>query len=302
MNDSSQITEISENELKTLLYPKENSRFALALVLVLLPISIVGLLLTYYTRGTTLLFIGMIILPAWFSLEIYKAFLIANTVRVSENNFPEVHALLEETKQLLNYSKKVDIYIAEDGSVNAFLAKFFTVKFIVLNSELAKDMIDGDKRIQMKWILGRFIGALKAKHLRLSILNILINSIEKLAIFNLFLLPYERATQYSGDQIGLAVCGELNSALLALSKFMIGNDLSKRIDFRGLLDQAHDSHNSFFGWLSQLLFTHPHLTNRYLNLLAFAKYKYRESFDEYVSQFDNITAIKVESLLPRYFQ
>jgi hypothetical protein len=201
------IHEMDKEDFKSLLHPSESSRFALALF-VAVPAAAIALIFTFVSRGLPVALVLSIVVLVWFSLQIAKAELIANSVRVSNKNFPEIYRVLEEVKHVLDYNKKVDIYIIEEGTVNALLAKFFKTKFIILNSELVEDMLEKKKLVQMKWILARFVGALKAKHFKTNILRIIVSSIEKAKILNLFILPYERTTQYSGDQIGLAVCGD----------------------------------------------------------------------------------------------
>lgn len=171
----------------------------------------------------------------------------------------------------------------------------------MLNSDVIDGMPPDKCRAQLIWIIGRFVGALKAKHLRLQLLSIIVNSIEKIKIFNLLILPYERATQYSGDQIGIALCNDLQSSIEAFDKLIIGKDLAKDVQIKGLLEQAHDLNYSFFGWLSKMLSTHPHMTDRYLNLMAFSRFKYPSEFKNYIDQFDNVTASKIGTLLPRYY-
>jgi len=290
---------IQQDELQLLLHPTEHSRFMLAL-LVAIPVAIVAIVLVFVSFGLLLVYVGLITFSVWFGLSIAKASLMANSVRVSAKNFPAIHEVTTEVKYTLDYDEPIDIYIIEEGSVNAFLAKFFQTKFIILNSELVKDMLDNGKIVQMKWIIARFVGALKAKHFRLNLLRIVIDSIEKIKIFNLFILPYERATQYSGDQIGLAVCNDLNQAMTAFDKFMVGNDLADRVEFQGLIEQALDVRDSFFAMLARLFSTHPHMVSRYLNLLAFARWRYPRMFDEYIARFDGATSSSINAILPNY--
>lgn len=300
-NDSPSINNvISKHELKKLLHPTETSRFLIAL-LIAFPITISAVSLIFATFGLVLIGLSVIIFTVWFVLQISKASLIGSSVLVSPHNFPEIHEILVEVKARLEYKKNVDIYITENGNVNAFLYKFFQTKFILLNSEVVHSMPTSECREQLVWILGRFIGSLKAKHARFQLLSIIIKSIEKIKIFNLLILPYERATQYSGDQIGMALCSDLQSAIVAFDKLLVGNDIAKDVQIKGLLEQANQLHFSFFGRISKILSTHPHMTDRYLNLIAFARYMYPEEFQKYIAQFDNVTVSEMGSLLPKYY-
>lgn len=270
---------ITSEELKELLHPTEDSRFDLAL-LVTFPVVSIGLLIILSTVAFVLLYVVMIVAVIWVGLQITKASLTANAVKVSKTSFPEIHRTLEEVRHTLGYDKPVDVYVVNEGTVNAFLARFFRTKYIVLNSELVEDMIQQHSLLQMKWVLARFVGALKVKHDKLVVFRVIIEGIEKLQIFNVFLLPYERAIQYSGDQIGLAVCGDLDQSMIAFQKFMVGNTLSKHVNLEGVLEQERQM--GHFAKFAQLFSTHPHVVSRYVNLLRFAKHRYPDTYDRFV--------------------
>lgn len=283
---------ITKSDLLKAKYPKENNRFFIAMIIGF-PISLLLLIISPALLG--------IIFIVWFTLSIAKVNLIGNSVKVSESNFPEIYNIYKEVKSELSYNKKVDIYIIEGGSVNAFIAKFFNTKFIILNSELVKDMLISDKLVQMKWIIARFIGALKAKHFRLSLFRIAFESVENIKIFNFFLLPYERATQYTGDNFGMLLTQNVEQSFNAFNKLLIGNDLSPKVNFEGILQQASELKNkNIFSFLARAFSYHPHLINRYLNLLAYAENEFPEQFNNYIKKQDFKTQRNIIRLLPKY--
>jgi len=292
---------ISDQAFLGATYPKENSRFTIAMV-VGVPIAILGLILTLVSFGLIFVYVGLILFIVWFSLSIAKMSLIGNSVHVTQTNFPEIIEIYQRVKSDLSYQKDLPIYIVNDGEVNALLAKFFKTKFIILNSELVKDMIQSsEKQQQLTWVIARFIGALKAKHFKTTLLKLIFESIEKIKMFNLFLLPYERATQYTGDNIGMLVTGDVEQSVAALNKLMIGNDLHQKVSFKGVLDQGMQlDQQAIFAFFARAFSTHPHLVNRYLNLLAFANKAYPEQFNAYIDTFDNQTKHKLFRILPHY--
>jgi Zn-dependent protease with chaperone function len=276
---------ITPEQLQALLHPTEESRFDLAL-LVTFPVVSIGLLVILSTVAFVLIYVAVVIAAVWFSLQIAKARLTANAVKVSRVSFPEIYHILQEVCDVLDYHKPVDVYVVDEGTVNAFLAKFFRTKFIILNSELVEDMIQHEHLLQMKWVIARFVGSLKVKHDKLTLFRIIIDSVEKLQIFNIFLLPYERAIQYSGDQIGLAVCGDLHQSMFAFQKFMVGNNLSARVSLQGVLAQEREM--GIFAKIARLFSTHPHVVDRYVNLLRFAKVRYPETHAAFVKRHMNV--------------
>ncbi len=52
---------------------------------------------------------------------------------------------------------------------------------------------------------------------------------------------------------------------------MIGNALADKTTLVGLLKQRQRLKGSFFGWLAEVLSTHPHLTNRITSLINWSK-------------------------------
>lgn len=272
-------SKITAEEFKSLLHPTEDSRFDLALFIVI-PVIGLGLLFLLKTAMFAFIFIGAIAISVWFGMRLLKASLTANAVKVSPSNFSEIHKILEEVQYVLDYHKDVRIYIVEEGTVNAFLAKFFKTELIILNSELVEDMIQPEKLLQAKWVIARFVGSLKAKHTRLFFVRVIIDSLEKLQIFNLFLLPYERAIQYSGDQIGLAVCKDLDQSLVAFYKFMVGNQLSHRVNPAGIAEQEREM--DIFTSIARLFSTHPHVVDRFANLITFAERRYPNMHSAYM--------------------
>lgn len=271
--------QLTEAELKTLLHPTEESRFDLALF-VTFPVVSIGLLIIFSTIAFILAYVALLVFIVWIGVQIAKANLTANALKVSAASFPEIHKVCEEVRHTLDYNKPIDIYIVEEGTVNAFLARFFRTEFIVLNSELVEDMVQPESLLQLKWVIARFVGSLKVKHDKLLFFRVIIESLEKLQIFNIFLLPYERAIQYSGDQIGLAVCGDLDQSMVAFQKFMVGNTLSRRVILDGILAQEREM--GFFAFVARLFSTHPHVVDRYMNLLRFAEKRYPELYNTFI--------------------
>jgi len=287
------MNKITKQQFLKAIYPKENNRFAIAMI-VGIPVALISIIYVLATFGLILI----LVLFVWFAMMIAKMNLIGNSVKVSKNNFPEIHSIYQEVKSQLSYDKEISIYIVEEGTVNALLAKFFKTKFIVLNSELVKGMVDYN---QMKWIIARFIGALKAKHFKTTILRLIFENVENLKIFNFFVLPYERATQYTGDNIGLLATNNVEQSINAFNRFMVGNGLSDKINFEGIIEQGIELHSkSFFSFLARAFSSHPHLIDRYLNLLAYAKKEFPSQFNEYMKNYNSETIRKINLLIPNY--
>jgi|SRR5690348_15930692 len=281
MVQQSSVQAIPQDELRKLIHPSEDSRYLLAALTSLAVLAVTAYVILQTGVGFLIVIAGAVF-GVWFATRMLQARLVGNAVRVSPLNFPELYGVLEGVKQRLGYTEPVHIYVVESGDLNGFLYRFFRTRFIVLNSELVTAMTEQGDLMQLTWIVARFVGALKTKHLRLEYIRLLIGALQGTGIFNFLLLPYERATQYSGDQIGLALCGDLGQAHLAMLKFVAGKDLAQRVNPWAFIVQAGEIRRTFFGWYSQLLQRHPHWTNRYLNLLDFTRKMYRDHYVSYL--------------------
>ena len=288
------------SDFKQAIHPREMSRFILALV-TCIPILLIGIIMTYHFPLAVIPFVAIVAFLFWFILNIIKAHLIANSVQVSQINFPDVYKVCEEVKVSLEYSKEIKIFITGEGGFNAFLYKYLRTRFIILTSSLVEDMSKEENKLQLVWIVSRFIGALKTKLFKLEFLRILIESIDQIKIFSFLILPYERATQYTGDNIGMLVCGNIDQVIQAFDKFLVGNKLSHKVNLMGIIEQKKIIKNSFFAFLARLGSTHPHQIDRHLNLLAFAKKTFPQEFDHYITKYNKQLTNEILAVLPKYY-
>lgn len=245
-------------------HPDEGKYFKLAVVATT-PLLLIGLVLVVASMGSLLLAVVLVLPMIWFSIKLLEAQFKANLVKVSDLNFPEVKAIIDEAREKLDYRPDVDAYV-KSGNANMFLYKFFRTKMLVINSEF----IDAASRDELVWLVGRFIGSLKAKHDRLTVLTALVGISEKLGFLNLLLYPYERAVVHSADQMGLYLSGDLKAALTALNRMIVGKDLHRHVTIEGLLAQKREIDGQFLPSLVRLFSTHPHMVDRHANMLRFA--------------------------------
>ncbi len=245
-------------------HPDEGKYFKLAVVATT-PLLLIGLVLVAASMGGLLLAVALVLPMLWLSIKMLEAHFKANLVKVSDLNFPEVKAIIDEAREKLDYEPDVDAYV-RSGDANMFLYKFFRTKMLVINSEF----IDAASRDELVWLVGRFIGSLKAKHDRLTVLSALIGISEKLGFLNLLLYPYERTVVHSADQMGLYLSGDVKAALTALNRMIVGKDLHRHVTIEGLLMQKREIDGQFLPSLVRLFSTHPHMVDRHANMLRFA--------------------------------
>jgi hypothetical protein len=266
---------LTSGELSYLRHPAERSRLVLALAVTLFVCGLMGILLVKALQRDQVFItvaIGIVVAGfTWGALQILRARLLGGAVRVTSESLPEVHRLLEDAREQLDYRKRVDVYVSTDVDGLAMLTNFLGVRLILLEGDLVATLLREGKQRELAFIIARFVGALKAKHERLAPIRVLLAAVRPLGLVGLLLWPYERAVVYSGDQIGMACCADLEAALAALDRLMVGGLLASDVQERGVLAQAAEVRHRRLPRLAELLSRQPHLTSRYVNLLCFAE-------------------------------
>ncbi|TAN57809.1 MAG: hypothetical protein EPN26_02265 [Rhodospirillales bacterium] len=290
------IEKLSPSKMNQLIHPSEKSRFILALMA-----SVPTMAAIIYASG---LMLPISLIYIIFILSIYvlwtmtiKAIFRANLVRVSEHSFQQIHNMVTVIKRRLEYNGNVDVFVYE-GKFIATLVKFIGLNVLLVGADVAKCILKDENTKEIEWYLARYIGALKAKHYRADYLISIINIIDKLKIMLLFTYPYQRAIMYSGDQIGLAVNGDLKASINCLYKEVVGKDLSEFVSLASISEQANETRHSILAKIVQLFLISPHWINRLLNLLCFAKKHYPELYFDYINRLDKTEVAFLERNYP----
>ncbi|HEU0221220.1 MAG TPA: hypothetical protein VFR34_03270, partial [Paracoccaceae bacterium] len=124
---------------------------------VLIPLALVGAVLTVSSFGLVVILVPFVLFSVWFTVRLMSAWYVNNTVKVSEKTFPEVHAAIADAKTVFGYNGPVDAYVYEEGSYNAMIVALLRRKFLLINSELLKEH---NTHAELRFIVGRFIGSL----------------------------------------------------------------------------------------------------------------------------------------------
>jgi Zn-dependent protease with chaperone function len=220
---------------------------AAAAIWILLFVSIIG-----FMYG---LFIG-----AFFFLSHlgFVAHVRGSAVRLSPEQFPDLHARVEELAARAGLKRVPETYIMQaGGALNALATKFLRSHMLVLFSDLLEAC--GDNTAARDMIVGHELGHLKAGHLR----------------WRWFLLPgffvpflgmaYSRAREYTCDRYGAALCGDRDAALVGLGILAAGGSHGHRVNIAALARQREHLDT---GWMTigTWLGTHPPLAHRIVAL------------------------------------
>ena len=284
-------------DIASLLHPWERSRFAVAVVGTGLAVLILlSLILASGVFFDFLLLVAFVVGSVWWGLQLARARLLGNSVKVTADTFPEIHKLVADLQARLRYTRRVDVYIVPDGKPPVTLTTYLGTHLILIDGDLAAELLSPDKLPQLCFLIARHIGALKAREYRLESFLLILNAVNALQYVKPFLWPYYRATNYSGDQIGLACCGSLDTALEGTGHLLVGRKLAPALPVGGVLAQGLMIHHRLLPRFVQLLSPTPHVVNRYVNLLMFGRQRDSEGWARVRGSLTDVEAATLEVL------
>ena len=224
--------------VRSLLYPGERWRFWMA---AFVSAGFLALILYLLARrgATTVLGAGVFLLvvlgSGWWALQLMRARLLGNSVKVTAAGFPELYALLEDLVARLDYHDRIDVYVADKSDPSVRLTSYLGTRIILIEGGLVAELLDASRAGPLRFLIARHIGALKARAWRLDPLLVILQAANALQFVKPFLLPYYRSIAYSGDQIGLVCSGSVEAALEATGRLLVGKELADRLSLGGVL-------------------------------------------------------------------
>jgi hypothetical protein len=291
-------------DFRSALHPFEGSRLILALSasFVVLGGGVALAVVTIRPFDPALLIVyalvGIItIISIWVALQVQRARLLGNSIRVGPDSLPDVHTALATVRQQLAYDRRVDVYVAAEVKDKATWLSFLGHRVILLEGDFVAGLLSSEGQAGLRFITGSFIGALKARHARLLPILILLQIFDSVKFLALFVNPYLRATRHSGDQLGYLCSGDLKVAISAAGRLLVGKDVEPDLGVRGVLDQVTSVQTRFWPRLAQVLTQTPHLVNRYLNILAFSARVVPQDFHAFTQNLSEDTRQRLDLLL-----
>jgi hypothetical protein len=277
----------SAASIAPLLHPTEVSRLALALAAAALAL-VIPVVILVEADGVTSIIEALVVLIAtiWIGIQLSRARLLGRSVRVEASTFPAVETIVNEVCETLDYRRRLEVYVTDKVAGGIVTTSLLGTRLIVIDGELVADLLRPGKQPQLTFLIGRSIGALRAKHMRLEVVIRILQAAEVLKYVAPFIRPYYRATAYSGDQIGMMCCGDLAAALEATRRLLVGAGMASELAPGSVLPQALLVSRRVLPRLVQLLAVEPHVTNRYANLLCFGRYHAPELWSRMTASMD----------------
>jgi hypothetical protein len=289
-------------DVRALRYPTEPSRFVLAAVCTLSGLAVVIVWMAQLDLPQllgTVAALAISLLLLWVAFQIHRVRILGDAALVTSQTFPDFQQAIDEVRDRLDYHRRVDIFVVPKLTPPVELTSYFGVRVLKVEGGAVADITVPAKRPQLLFLLGTYFGALKAKHARWAVVEILIDHFGLRKILAPLVGPWLRATVYTGDQIAYACSRDLGTSLDAVFRALVGRELSPQLEAAGLIKQAERVRESLILRFSQLFRPVPHSTNRFLNLLRFAQRMQPESVATFRAALPEATTTSLDMALDR---
>lgn len=207
---------------------------------------------------------------AWYTD--YKSHVLANSIRISKEVFPDIHALLDKTVSKTDTVSKYEFFITSDNSFNARCISLDKDNALIVINSRVIELLSTD---ELAFIVGHEIAHHYYKHYSF---NRDINEIKSEQV-RLVYLSVLRDMELSCDRLGLICVDNFEVAAKAIIKIVSGlsdkfikNNFKKylsqlkEISPDEFIDEQYQTHNN---WLIRLqclyLFSNSDVYNTYIN-------------------------------------
>jgi len=214
-----------------------------------------------------ILFIPFVALTVWCIHGLLIARLRSESVRITPEQFPELHATFVEVSQKLGLKEVPELYVLQAGGfLNAFATRFTGRNFVVIYSSMVE--ILGASGPLIKFLMGHEIGHIHRKHL-----------IKKLVLAPGTLVPllyqaYHRACESTCDRYGALASDDLNASMQALTVLASGRT-AEHVNTGHFAVQHFHERGFFVSW-HELASTYPTLSQRVAQILGFHDAQYAQ--------------------------
>jgi len=209
-------------------------------------------------------------------VSMYKRFLknqyLGTTVRVSERQFPRIHAVAKHCAERLDVPIPT-VYVQNSPFLNAYTFGTQDDSFIVVHSAL----IDHFTEAELTFVIGHETGHIQNQHVVYGTLLHVLRTTASLLLrwisppIEVALLAWYRRAEITCDRAGLLCCGDVSVATKSFLKMATGSQkLYAELDVEAYLSQLEEGRRGL-GRFTEAFASHPYLPKRVSALRLFTQ-------------------------------
>ncbi|MGE5457816.1 MAG: M48 family metallopeptidase [Methanococcaceae archaeon] len=186
--------------------------------------------------------------------------MMANAIKLSEKQFPELYEIIKRLSSELNLGEIPDAFLIQEGGlINAFATRlYFRKNYVVFYADVVEVAYREGDFGSLEFIVAHELAHIKAGHVTL-LYNLSIFPIAFVPVLkNLLWTALSRAREYTSDRIAIRLAPSGKKGLIVLSA---GEHLYRDVNYEEYLETARIP-EGFWIWSTNLLSTHPALVRR----------------------------------------
>jgi Zn-dependent protease with chaperone function len=252
-----------DNEIEKLRHPAEIPLFVVCLMTSIFIYVTLMMIPLYYPQELGIEY--LLVIPAaiaflsFVSGQTYGG-MMANAIRLSENQFPDLYVIIKRLSSELNLGEVPDAFLIQEGGlINAFATRlYFRRNYVVFYADIVEVAYREGDFDSLEFIVAHELAHIKAGHVTL-LYNLSIFPIAFVPVLkDLLWTSLSRAREYTSDRIAIQLVPSGKRGLIVLSA---GEHLYKAVNYEEYLEKAR-SPEGFWVWTTNLLSTHPALIRR----------------------------------------
>ena len=248
-------------------YPGERVAF----VVLLLAAAATGAILLAVTAsepaagGVILFYIVLFVGVSWLTKILALAEIRGNGIRVSKDQYPQLHAYASRFAAALELTRMPEVYVVQATMMNAFATKVIGKRYVVLYSHLVDAALESGDYDEVAMIIGHELAHHAGGHVRWA-------GFLRFGFWIPFLYLYwSRRTEYTCDRAGLLLVNKLQPALQGMVKLAVGRKLAASTNFAALRQQKDSVSREFGPTIVEILSSHPLTIKRLTQIENFAQ-------------------------------
>lgn len=215
--------------------------------------TLFGILVSY-----GILLIVLLIYPmfTWYLRKKAIALIHGSGVRVSADQFPEIHRCAADFKARLNLGKDVDVYVVEQNVTNALAVKYGKKNVVLLTDDLIHGCLASGHPQVLAFVIGHELAHIALDH----------NGVFR-SWMSQHMKKLGRMDEYSADSVATALVGDKVIAFHGLLLLTVGYALLAYVNPESIVRQAAEVAQNKYSKKAERGLTHPLLLNRLQRIL-----------------------------------
>ncbi len=219
---------------------------------------------------TLILTIGGIVaflyMSQWIVWKLTVAFLLGNSIRVGQEQYPQIHRLIQQTSEILKIEPPTVLILQGEGIFEAFVARRFSRRgLLMITSNMLDDLTKNRSSRELMFFIGRQLGLIATGYFKLWTIKHTIGGFSLL-----FYLAWKRRCHLTADRLGLLIAGDLLAAEQALIIITAGSGVAPGTNLDAIKSQRSDLFDSFWAWINLGFSSYPYMVDRIIRIREFA--------------------------------